>query len=32
MVYARVGQEAAQQGKPLAASAYFAAAYLLPAV
>ncbi len=29
LVYARVGQEAAQQGKPLAASAYFAAGYLL---
>ena len=29
MVYARVGRQAAQQGKPLAASAYFVAGYLL---
>jgi len=29
MVYARVGRQAAQQGKPLAASAYFAAGYLI---
>jgi predicted metal-binding membrane protein len=29
LIYARVGREAAQQGKPLAASAYFAAGYLL---
>jgi predicted metal-binding membrane protein len=29
MIYARVGRQAAQQGRPLAASAYFAAGYLL---
>jgi predicted metal-binding membrane protein len=29
MIYARVGRQAAQQGKPLPASAYFAAGYLL---
>ena len=29
LIYARVGREAAHQGKPLAASAYFAAGYLL---
>lgn len=29
LIYARVGREAAQQGKPLAASTYFAAGYLL---
>jgi predicted metal-binding membrane protein len=29
LIYARVGRQAAQQGKPLAASAYFAAGYLL---
>src|SRR6266480_2043114 len=29
MIYARVGRQAAQEGKPLAASAYFAAGYLL---
>ena len=29
LIYARVGRQAARQGKPLAASAYFAAGYLL---
>src|SRR6266511_2839134 len=29
LLYARVGRQAAQQGKPLAASAYFAAGYLV---
>ena len=29
LIYARVSRQAAQQGKPLAASAYFAAGYLL---
>jgi predicted metal-binding membrane protein len=29
MLYARVGRQAAEQGKPLAASAYFAAGYLI---
>jgi len=29
LIYARVGRQAAQQGKPLAASAYFATGYLL---
>jgi len=29
LLYARVGRQAAQQGQPLAASAYFAAGYLL---
>jgi predicted metal-binding membrane protein len=29
MIYARVGRQAAQQGKPLAASAYFAGGYLI---
>jgi len=29
LIYARVGRQAAHQGKPLAASAYFAAGYLL---
>jgi predicted metal-binding membrane protein len=29
LIYARVGRQAAQQGRPLAASAYFAAGYLL---
>jgi predicted metal-binding membrane protein len=29
MIYARVGRQAAQQGKPLAASVYFAAGYLV---
>jgi predicted metal-binding membrane protein len=29
LIYARVGRQAVQQGKPLAASAYFAAGYLL---
>ena len=29
LIYTRVGRQAAQQGRPLAASAYFAAGYLL---
>src|SRR5438445_8323713 len=29
LLYARVGRQAAQQGQPLAASAYFAAGYLV---
>lgn len=29
LIYARVGRQAAQQGRPLAASAYFAAGYLV---
>jgi predicted metal-binding membrane protein len=32
LIYARVGREAVHQGKPLAASAYFAVGYLSPAV